>query len=133
MSIRNLTLKLVPTVAFTEGTDVSLTETGQTIQNGLQLSNTDENEILSRYVVTLKSRLPVLDPKKGTFTKGKQSIVITIPTQLADGSVVFDTIRIERDNHPSSPFSHGHSLNGLAAQMLTSESFTKFWDAGSLA
>jgi hypothetical protein len=108
-------------------------EDGVTIQNGLHLIIPADADYQTRRQVTAKYRPPTLDPKTATYSKDKKSISLSKPIVLTDGRVVFNTIRIEREVHPSLAAADAIELNKLGAQMLVDADTDAFWATGSLS
>lgn len=132
MSIKDINLVQGGTIATTGGTGLGFTPDGVTIANGIHLTDQSEGSILSRYAVTFKNRPGSLDPRTGKMGKDKKEVKITRPKLLDDGSVVFNTIRIEREVHPSSTPGAALELNDFAAQVLFCADAALYWSHGSL-
>lgn len=132
MGLKNMSLQAGSTIGATGGTAQVFADDGVTIQNGLHLIVPADADYQTRRSATVKFRPPVIDPKTGSYSKDKKSISYTLPITLADGRVVFNVIRIEREVHPSLSAANAAELNVIGAQLLTDSDVTAFWASGSL-
>ena len=132
MGLKNMSLLASATVSASGGTALVFAEDGVTIQNGVHLVVPADADYQTRRQVTAKYRQPTLDPKTGSYSKDKKSISLSKPTVLSDGRVVFNTIRIEREVHPSLSAADCVELNKLGAQMLSDSDLDNFWASGAL-
>lgn len=134
MGLKTMSLIAEPTsITPAGGTALVFAEDGVTISNGLHLIVPADSDYQTRRVVTIKNRPPSLDPKTGSYSKDKKSMSLAQPIVLADGRVVFNTIRIEREVHPSLAASSALELNNLGAQLLVDADVVNFWATGSLS
>lgn len=133
MSLKNMTLTSEATIGVTGGSALVFAEDGITIQNGLHLIVPADADYQTRRQVTAKYRPPTLDPKSGVYSKDKKSISYVRPVVLDNGKVVFNTIRIEREVHPSLHGDHALDLLKVAAQLAASSETAQFWATGSLS
>jgi hypothetical protein len=133
MGLKSMSLLTAATVTPSGGTALVFAEDGVTIQNGLHLIIPADADYQTRRQVTAKYRPPTLDPKTATYSKDKKSISLSKPIVLTDGRVVFNTIRIEREVHPSLAAADAIELNKLGAQMLVDADTDAFWATGSLS
>jgi hypothetical protein len=81
----------------------------------------------------VKYRQPTLDAKTGVYGKDKKSISYAVPQVLTSGQVVFNTIRIEREVHPSLAAATCVEMNKIGAQLLSDTDLDSFWATGSLS
>jgi hypothetical protein len=132
MGLKTMSLLASATVAASGGTALVFAEDGMTISNGLHLMVPADADYQTRRQVTVKSRPPALNAATGVYGKDKKSISLAKPIVLPDGKVVFNTIRIEREVHPSLSASDAAELNALGAQLLVDADVTAFWANGSL-
>lgn len=132
MGLKTMSLLATATVAASGGTALVFADDGVTIQNGLHLIIPADTDYQTRRQVTVKYRQPTLDPKTGAYSKDKKSISLALPIVLSDGRVVFNTMRIEREVHPSLTAAQCLELNKLGAQMLIATDVAAFWATGSL-
>lgn len=134
MGLKTMSLIAAPTsITPAGGTALVFAEDGVTISNGLHLIVPADADYQTRRVVTIKNRPPTLDPKTGSYSKDKKSMCLALPIILADGRVVFNTIRIEREVHPSLSAANALEMNNLGAQMLVDADVATFWATGSLS
>jgi hypothetical protein len=132
MGLKNMSLLASATVSASGGTALVFADDGVTIQNGVHLMVPADADYQTRRQVTVKYRAPTLAPSTGVYSKDKKSISLALPMLLLDGRVVFNTIRIEREVHPSLSAANALELNNLGAQMLIDADVTAFWATGSL-
>lgn len=132
MGLKNMSLLASATVSASGGTALVFANDGVTIQNGLHLIVPADTDYQTRRQVTAKYRPPTLDPKTNSYSKDKKSISLSKPMVLTDGRVVFNTIRIEREVHPSLAAADAVELNKLGAQLLSDTDTDSFWATGSL-
>lgn len=133
MGLKTMSLLASATVAATGGTALAFAEDGQSIQNGLHLIVPTDVDYQTRRMVTVKFRPPTLDAKTGSYGKDKKSISLALPQVLTDGRIVFNTIRIEREVHPSLAAASAAELCSLGAQLLSDPDVAAFWATGSLS
>lgn len=133
MGLKNMSLITGGTVATTGGAALTFAEDGVSIQNGLHLMVPADADYQTRRQVTAKYRPPVLDSKTNVYGKDKKSLTLTQPIVLADGKVVFNVIRIEREVHPSVTAAAALDLCVLGAQLLVDADCVAFWATGSLS
>lgn len=133
MGLKSMSLLASATVAASGGTALAFAEDGVSIQNGLHLIVPADADYQTRRQVTVKYRPPTLNAKTGSYGKDKKSISLALPMLLPDGSVVFNTIRLEREVHPSLSAANAAELCALGAQLLTDSDVTQFWATGSLS
>lgn len=133
MGLKTMSLLATATIAASGGTALAFADDGVSIQNGLHLIVPADADYQTRRQVTVKYRPPNLDSKTNTYGKDKKSISLALPQVLPSGQVVFNTIRIEREVHPSLPAASALELLNLGAQLLTDADVTAFWATGSLS
>jgi hypothetical protein len=133
MGLKTMSLLTAATITPSGGTALVFAEDGVTIQNGVHLIIPADADYQTRRQVTAKYRPPSLDVKTSTYSKDKKSISLSKPIVLTDGRVVFNTIRIEREVHPSLPAADALELNKLGAQLLSDLDTVDFWATGSLS
>lgn len=132
MGLKNMALATSATVTATGGVPISFADDGVTVQNGLHLIVPADTDYATRRQATVKYRPPTLDPKTGAYGKDKKSISFAVPLILPSGQVVFNTIRLEREVHPSLPAGAAAELCNLGAQFLTDADVLAFWATGSM-
>jgi hypothetical protein len=132
MGLKTMSLLAGATVASTGGAALVFADDGVTIQNGLHLIVPADAVYQTRRQATVKYRPPTLDVKSGAYGKDKKSISYAVPVVLTDGRIVFNTIRIEREMHPSVTASDAAEMNKIGAQLLVDDDVAAFWATGSL-
>jgi len=133
MGLKTMSLLANGTITPSGGTALAFSDDGVSIQNGLHLIVPADADYQTRRQVTVKYRQPSLDPKTNVYSKDKKSICLALPMVLSTGSVVFNTIRIEREVHPSLSAANALELNNLGAQLLVDNDVVAFWANGSLS
>jgi len=134
MALKNMSLlEGAAVVATTGGTALVFSEDGQTIQNGVHLIVPADTSYTTRRQCTAKFRPPTLDAKTGVYGKDKKSISYAVPQVLTNGSVVFNTIRIEREVHPDMTAANALQLNKVGAQLLSDTDLDNFWATGAMS
>lgn len=133
MGLKSMSLLASATVAASGGSALVFADDGVTIQNGVHLIVPADTDYQTRRSVTAKVKQPTIDVRTNAYGKDKKSISLTLPQVLADGRVVFNVIRIEREVHPSLSAANAEELNKLAAQLLTDADTANFWATGSLS
>lgn len=133
MGLKTMSLLSGAAVSASGGTALAFADDGISIQNGLHLIVPSDTDYQTRRQVTAKVKQPTLDTKTGVYGKDKKSISLTKPMVLADGRVIFNVIRIEREVHPSLAAADALELCKLGAQLLTDSDTADFWATGSLS
>lgn len=129
--IKTMTVKSGATMAPTGGTDLVFAPDGITIQNGVHLTVPAVTSYASRPNATVKYK-PVTINSDGSFSKDKKTVSYAVPMTTAAGTIVYNTIRIEREVHPEFSAANALDMNIVAAQILTDSEAANFWAAGSL-
>jgi len=133
MALKNMSLLTGATVSASAGSALVFADNGVTVTNGVQLVIPGDTDYQVRRSVTVKFRPPTVNPKTGVYGKDKKSLTFVKPIVLTDGSVVFNTLRIEREMHPSVSAADCTEMNKLGAQMLFDTDMDAFWATGSLS
>lgn len=131
MGLKNMSLLTGGSVSTTGGTALVFADDGITIQNGVHLVVPADTEYQTRRQCTAKYKPPTLDPKTGQYGKDKKSISYVHPVIRSDGSVVFATLRIEREIPPVMDADAAADMNIIGAQLLTAAAAAGFWVSGS--
>lgn len=132
MGLKNMSIPSGATLAPTGGTAKVFADDGVTVQNGVHLMVPATTDYRERESATFKFRPPSL-LADGTYTRDKKSASYNVPFIRADGKVVNNVIRIEREVDPEFSAAEALDLNIMAAQMLFDADVTNFWSAGSLS
>lgn len=134
MSLKNMALALSGNIAVTDPSGmITFVDDGVSIQNGLHLIVLEDTDYQTRRQLTAKYRPPTIDPKTGAYGKDKKGLVYVEPIVLTNGSVVFNTVRIEREVHPSVAAASLTRMNLIGAQLLTNSAMGNYWSAGSMS
>jgi hypothetical protein len=133
MGLKTMSLLASATVAASGGSALVFADNGVTIANGVQLVVPADADYQTRRMVTVKYRPPTVDTKTNSYGKDKKSVVLAKPVVLSDGRVVFNTIRIEREMHPSMSAAECLEMNKLGAQLLVDADTDAFWATGSVS
>lgn len=133
MGLKNMSLVTAATITVAGGSPLVFADDGQTIQNGVHLVVPADTDFQTRRQLTAKYRSPTLDSRSGTYGKDKKSISYAVPVVLATGQVVFNTIRIERELHPSTTIAAAAEMNKVGAQLLVDSDVDGFWSTGSMS
>lgn len=131
MPINGSVIKEGATYAPTGGSDITFTNTGERIANGIVAVNKAETTFTAREKLICVSRPPVLG-SDGRYSKQKQSLRISRPLVLSDGSVVYNVARVEIEVHPLSASGEGTNLLSLVSGCINDSDFIDFWSVGSL-
>lgn len=132
MGLKTMSLLASASVAASGGSALAFLDDGVSIQNGLHLIVPADTDYQTRRSVTAKVKQPTIDPKTGAYGKDRKTMSFTKPQVLADGKVIFNVIRIEREVHPSLAAADALEMNKLAAQMLVDSDCADFWASGTL-
>ena len=116
----------------TGGTALVFEDDGTPVATGIHVSDTTETDLRLKKHITFKN----VNPKQqsdGKFSKARRSSILTIPFELADGSVSYQVVRQEVEFHPEYAAVAGNLTNArlLGAQMLIDAETDTFYDHGS--
>lgn len=131
MALKNMSLLTAAAITATGGTPVVFADNGITIANGVQLTVPLDVDYQTRRVVTAKVKPATINAATGIYGKDKKTMSYVEPQVLTDGRVVFNTIRVEREVHPSYPAAKVTDMNKIGAQMLVDLDVAAFWETGS--
>lgn len=133
MGLKSMSLLTGAAVSASGGSALVFADDGITIPNGLHLVVPADADYQTRRQLTAKYRPPALDSKTNSYGKDKKSLCYVQPIVLSDGRVVFNTLRIEREVHPSLSAAQCTDLNKIGAQLLSDSDADAFWATGSLS
>lgn len=119
-------------ITVTAGTDQTFSDDGAPVNNGLHLVDAGQADYRIRRSLTVKVKQPTYSPTTG-YSKDRKSVSLTQPKILADGTTVFNVLRIEREVHPESTSAEAVDINRVGAQILSDSDFDSFWSVGSLS
>lgn len=133
MGIKSISLLTGATLSASGGSALAFADDGQSIPNGVHLVVPGDTDYQTRRQATVKYRPPTLDARTGVFGKDKKTVSLVQPVVLASGQVVFNTVRIEREVHPSTSAADALDLLKVGVQFATDSDAEAFWAVGSLA
>lgn len=132
MPLKNMVVYTGATITVADGSPLTFINNGQSIPGGLQLVVKEDTDYQTKRILTVKYRPSSIDAKTGKWGKNKKSMTFVSPMVLADGQVVFNTIRLERELHPSVTAGAARDMNKLAMQFMQDPDTSGFWDDGSM-
>lgn len=133
MGIKSISLLTGATLSASGGSALAFADDGQSIPNGVHLVVPGDTDYQTRRQATVKYRPPTLDARTGVYGKDKKTVSLVQPVVLETGQVVFNTVRIEREVHPSTSAADALDLLKVGAQFATDSDAEAFWAVGSLA
>lgn len=133
MGIKTISLLTGATLAASGGSALAFADDGQSIPNGVHLVVPGDADYQTRRQATIKYRPPTLDARTGVFGKDKKTVCLVQPKVLTSGQVVFNTVRIEREVHPSTSAAEALDLLQVGAQFAFDADAEAFWSAGSIS
>lgn len=119
-------------LTVTGGSDMTFTDDGVTVANGLHVSNAANTDFRVRENMTIRTKNPTIN-SAGVYSKDKKTVTYVEPKIIASGATVFNLIRVEREVHPETTAAEALNLNMMGGQILSDADFTAFWAAGSLS
>lgn len=132
MSVDNCTFKQNATgMSVTGGTDITFTETGSDVANGILVVNASQADFRIRESITFRNRNPTKD-RAGVWSKAKRSSLILVPLLLASGDVAYNLGRVDFEIHPETTAAAIANLRYLTSQLTSSAEVSNFLTAGSL-
>lgn len=134
MGLKTMSLLAGATITPSGGSALVFAEDGQMIQNGVHLIVPADTDYQTRRQLTAKVKQPTLDPKTRTYTgKDKKSISYTQPVVLADGTISFAVLRVEREVPPSMSAANALEMLKIGAQICVDADLADFWANGGLS
>lgn len=132
MGLKTLSLLSGATISASGGTALVFATNGKTIADGLQLVIPADADYQTRRMLTAKVKQPSINPKTGAYGKDKKSLCLAKPKVLPTGEVIYETIRCEREMHPSSSAAECAEMNKLGAQLFSDSDLDAYWANGSM-
>lgn len=133
MPIKGASLLLDGTVAFSAGTAKSFTEVGETIKNGVKVTDLSVTDGRIRPSITCINRPAVLN-NLGVYTsKDKKTVKIVWPKLRADGTISFPLREIRIEDDPEMTDAEKRYLNSYACQIMADADFQQFVLNGATA
>lgn len=127
----SITLLDGATTSTTGGTTQTFSRTNTPVNNGYEYSDVSEADFFKREKVLLSARQPTLQ-SNGTWSKQKSYARYVKPLTKADGTVVYNGIRVEIDYDPETPAADLAELREKGAQMAKASQFNDLYVAGTL-
>lgn len=131
MALSSFALLAGGTNSATGGTSKTYANDGKPVAGGIHVSDASQTDFRIRPNITFRNREPKYNSVTKKFSKDKKQAVLVIPKLLADGSVEYNLIRIEREVHPESTAAEMLELNVQGAQLLFDSEVSAFWTVGS--
>lgn len=133
MGLQNLAILVNGVLAVSGGTSTSFAPTSETVQQGIKLINPAVADLRIRDFIVLKSSFPAVN-SDGLFTgRFKQSLLRVRPKLKTDGTISFDSLRIERSVSAETTAVEALLLLNDGAQLLFDADTATFWATGSVA
>lgn len=133
MPIQSGTILTAPIISATGGTSSTLSPDGQTVQNGIHVSDAAVLDLRVRPHWTFKNYIPTLDPLTKKYGKGKRVATGTFPRTMADGLPGFPVIRIQVEDYPEMTDAEVTKILDWGAQCLFDADFRPFWKTGNVS
>lgn len=133
MAINNSAISDGATTSFTGGTSKTLSASGVTIANGIQVIDASVTDFRIRPAITFKNSVPKLDNATGEWGKGSRKATIVLPKILASGKQGFPCVRISLEDFPEMTQAEIDKLRSYAAQILQDADFDAFWRTGAVS
>jgi hypothetical protein len=124
-------LNTVTSFAPTGGTSVTLSTTGQTIANGVQVADMAVADFRVRPTITFKNRVATLQAD-GTWSKSKLDYTIVVPKVLASGKMAFPVARGSLECHPEMTAAEVTKLIQWSCQIWYDADFAAFLTTGAV-
>lgn len=133
MPIRNAGLTLGGTISITGGTAKTFTEAGETITNGVKVTDLSTTDSRLRTSLTAINRPAKLDAKGVYVSKDKKTVKIVRPKLRADGTISFPLREIRIEDDPEMTDTEKAELNNFTAQVFFDPDFQQFVLNGATA
>lgn len=133
MPLNGMILKAGATsIAPTGGSDMTFQVDGQTVNNGIHVSNVAQADFRIRENLTIKYRLPKQNADR-TWSKGKWSVTYAEPSvDSTTGAMKYAVGRVELELDPSETAATNQNIRFMLAQTLIDADLANYWNVGSL-
>jgi len=134
MSIDGISILDKPTsVTWTGGTATTFESDGTPVATGIRVSDTVETDLRLKKHITYKN-VGAKIQSDGSFSKARKFIIVTIPFELADGSISYQVVRTECEFHPEFAAIAGNldNLRHYGAQSVLDSEVDTYFDHGSV-
>lgn len=133
MSIQSFSIQDGATgFTVTAGTSKTFSIDGQPVQGGIHVSDASNTDFKSRLNATFKSKLPQRQ-QNGSYSKGRNTIICSVPYVKTDGTVDLSIHRYEGDYTVDIPAATVKNGRFLLAQMMFDSEIETFHTSGSQA
>lgn len=133
MPIKGATLLSNGTLpAATGGTSKTFTEVGETIKNGVKVTDLSVTDARLRPTITCINRPAKLVNGK-YINRDKKTVKIVVPKLLADGTIDFPLREIRIEDHPEMTDAEKAILNSYTGQIFSDADLTNFVLYGTTA
>lgn len=133
MPIKGATLISGPTLAATGGTSKTFTEMGETLNNGVKVTDLSVADARVRPVISAVNRPAKLGPAGVYISRDKRTLKLVVPKILASGAINPSIREIRMEDHPEVTDAEKAIIDGYAAQLMFDADFAAFRNNGSLA
>lgn len=133
MPIKGASLLLGGTITPSGGTAKTFTEVGETIKNGVKVTDLSVTDSRLRPTITCINRPATLNNLGVYISKDKRTVKLVWPKQLTDGSIKFNVRDIRIEDHPETTDTEKANMNSYAAQFLCDADFQQFVLNGATA
>jgi hypothetical protein len=117
--------------SYSVGTSKTWALTGQPVVGGINVAFMTDTDYRTRRNASFKSRVPQV--RNGKFGLARAQALYVVPILLeSDGSVVFNTLRMQLDTHPELPLAGLSDMLLIGSQLLTDAQYSGFWKTGAL-
>jgi hypothetical protein len=133
MSLNGISLLDAATAcAASGGSALVFEDDGTPVATGVHVSDTTETDLRLKKHITFKNRNAQLQ-SDGSFSKTRKDTVLTIPFELADGSISYQVVRTQTEAHPQFAAVAGNmdNLRFMGAQVLVDSETDSYYDHGS--
>lgn len=133
MPIKGATLIQAPTLAATGGTTKTFTEMGETLNNGVKVTDLSVSDARLRPVISAVNRPAKLGPAGVYISRDKKTLKFIFPRVLASGALNASIREVRIEDHPEVTDTEKDSMDAYVAQVMFDTDFTQFRRNGSLA
>lgn len=133
MPLKGATLISGATLSATGGTVKTFTEMGETLRNGIKITDLSVADARLRPVVSAVNRPAKLGPAGVYISRDKRVIKLLFPKILASGAINFSIREIRLEDHPEVTDAEKAIIDGYTAQIMFDADFTAFRNNGSVA
>lgn len=133
MPIKGASLLLGGVITPSAGTAKTFTEVGETIKNGVKVTDLSVTDARLRPTITCINRPATLNSLGIYISKDKRTSKLVWPKQLADGSIKFNVADIRLETHPETTDAEKANMVSYACQMLCDADFQAFVYNGAVA